>query len=147
MPDELLTARPPDLTGCDPRPACGRLLHSRQRQSSRPLARRGPSRYIGAATTAAPLRAVSSAVEHYVDIVGVTGSIPVPPTSFTKEINPLVILCCVSENHGSLLSHAGHSDRGNPWQRSGSGEPSGRCRFGGADTRLNHDPFTRRRMP
>ena len=25
-------------------------------------------------------RAVSSAVEHYVDIVGVTGSIPVPPT-------------------------------------------------------------------
>ncbi len=26
------------------------------------------------------MRAVSSAVEHYVDIVGVTGSIPVPPT-------------------------------------------------------------------
>jgi hypothetical protein len=26
-------------------------------------------------------RAVSSAVEHYLDMVGVTGSIPVPPTS------------------------------------------------------------------
>tara|TARA_E500000075_G_scaffold78127_1_gene70270 strand:+ start:477 stop:851 length:375 start_codon:yes stop_codon:yes gene_type:complete len=30
---------------------------------------------------ASPRRAVSSAVEHYVDIVGVTGSIPVPPTT------------------------------------------------------------------
>ena len=28
------------------------------------------------------LRAVSSAVEHYVDIVVATGSIPVPPTTF-----------------------------------------------------------------
>ena len=30
-------------------------------------------------------RAVSSAVEHYVDIVGVTGSNPVPPTINTCE--------------------------------------------------------------
>ena len=30
-------------------------------------------------------RAVSSAVEHYVDIVGVTGSIPVPPTIFAAS--------------------------------------------------------------
>ena len=30
-------------------------------------------------------RAVSSAVEHYVDIVGVTGSIPVPPTTDCPE--------------------------------------------------------------
>src|SRR5690606_6042132 len=29
----------------------------------------------------APLRAVSSAVEHYLDMVGVTGSNPVPPTT------------------------------------------------------------------
>src|SRR6185295_6076276 len=32
------------------------------------------------------VRAVSSAGEHYVDIVGVTGSIPVPPTSFFRSM-------------------------------------------------------------
>ena len=34
-----------------------------------------------------PVRAVSSAVEHYVDIVGVTGSIPVPPTILNSQDN------------------------------------------------------------
>src|SRR4249920_1758256 len=34
------------------------------------------------------IRAVSSAGEHYVDIVGVTGSIPVPPTIFSLGTPP-----------------------------------------------------------
>ena len=43
--------------------------------------RRGlPRPYLLGAMKVSVLRAVSSAVEHYVDIVGVTGSIPVPPT-------------------------------------------------------------------
>jgi hypothetical protein len=33
------------------------------------------------------LRARSSAEEHYLDMVGVTGSIPVAPTSFHNQIN------------------------------------------------------------
>ena len=41
-----------------------------------PLAGAGPSRY----RIADPIRARSSAVEHYLDTVGVTGSIPVAPT-------------------------------------------------------------------
>jgi hypothetical protein len=32
---------------------------------------------------------VSSAVEHYLDMVGVTGSIPVPPTIFLLKFNKL----------------------------------------------------------
>jgi hypothetical protein len=32
---------------------------------------------------------VSSAVEHYLDMVGVTGSIPVPPTIFSRIFNIL----------------------------------------------------------
>gem|GEM_PF-5986661 len=33
---------------------------------------------------------VSSAVEHYLDMVGVTGSIPVPPTIFLRTIINLI---------------------------------------------------------
>src|SRR5210317_118866 len=48
----------------------------------RPAHRRGSPRPVcfGAVRIVQAIRAVSSAVEHYVDIVGVTGSIPVPPT-------------------------------------------------------------------
>src|ERR1700731_1750168 len=46
--------------------------------SVEPLAGAGASRY----RIADPIRARSSAVEHYLDTVGVTGSIPVAPTIF-----------------------------------------------------------------
>jgi hypothetical protein len=38
-----------------------------------------------------PQRAVSSAVEHYLDMVGVTGSNPVPPTTFGFEVERWII--------------------------------------------------------
>ncbi|CBI76531.1 protein of unknown function [Bartonella clarridgeiae 73] len=36
--------------------------------------------------------ACSSAGEHYVDIVGVTGSIPVTPTGFTSATDNILVL-------------------------------------------------------
>ena len=65
----LRKVRPP--TGLPPRPAAG---ISRRSPASGPL-RRAP--LVG--------RARSSAGEHYVDIVGVTGSIPVAPTTRFRE--------------------------------------------------------------
>jgi hypothetical protein len=49
----------------------------------------------------AGLRAVSSAGEHYLDMVGAIGSIPIPPTTFQKSLScaperwPYTVLCGV----------------------------------------------------
>ena len=46
--------------------------------------------------------AVSSAVEHYVDIVGVTGSIPVPPTSWAR-LSKVKVLTCTAKKKENLM--------------------------------------------
>ena len=55
-------------------------------QAGAALADRRHFRYIHALVTPNEARARSSAGEHYVDIVGVTGSIPVAPTSFFNNL-------------------------------------------------------------
>ena len=45
-------------------------------------------RALAASNFATTQRAVSSAVEHYLDMVGVTGSNPVPPTTPRRRGNP-----------------------------------------------------------
>ena len=57
---------------------------------------------------------VSSAVEHYLDMVGVTGSIPVPPTIFPIKFNILGNFCkcgiakidVLWRRRGGLLHHS-----------------------------------------
>ena len=66
----------------------------------KPLQRWSESRCLLAerifATSAAGDRARSSAGEHYVDIVGVTGSIPVAPTIILKTLSDRTALASVS---------------------------------------------------
>src|SRR5690606_25493900 len=69
---------------------------------------RRPSTPLSCPAPAGPpaARAVSSAVEHYLDMVGVTGSIPVPPTRF-EEKRPERGVFFLSHFQGGVVSRLG----------------------------------------
>ena len=55
----------------------------------------------GATRAAKAFRAVSSAVEHYLDMVGVTGSKPVPPTNINNDLGQLLLALFVRATGGA----------------------------------------------
>ena len=67
---------------------------------------------IPAPFTIQPDRALSSAVEHYLDMVGVTGSIPVAPTTCFYELKQVLTLIRMPRISGEYLRQTTDRDVG-----------------------------------